>query len=67
MAALDDVDGVDLHIAEMLDGGEGSGRAVAERRRYRAAGRGARGGGRGRGRGRLGLLAKQDSLIGSQA
>ena len=33
MAALDHVDGVDLHIAEMLDRGRGRLRPLAERRR----------------------------------
>ena len=33
VAALDDVDGVDLHIAEMFDGGGCRLRALAERRR----------------------------------
>jgi len=33
VAALDDVDGVDLHIAEMFNGGGGRLRALAERRR----------------------------------
>jgi hypothetical protein len=33
MAALDDVDGVDLHIAEMFNGGGGRLRALAERPR----------------------------------
>ena len=33
MAALDDVDGVDLHIAEMLDRRRGRLRPVAKRRR----------------------------------
>ena len=32
MGALDDVDGVDLHIAEMLDRGGGRLRPLAERR-----------------------------------
>ena len=43
MAALDHVDGVDLHIAEMIDRRRDGLRPVAERRRaYRAAGRAAR-------------------------
>ena len=34
VAALDHVDGVDLHIAEMFDRGGGGLRPLAERRRY---------------------------------